>query len=159
MIGYFRFGSKSNGLYITPYRSVTPSSALTVNGSGNLKPASISALRSGVSSFITSVAERVVERRFRRAVRRATSCRRSTCVESDTDDRVRRVARIEQLEAGAVEADAIEVGVVRILALLAAGGGDVHRRAVLSSTLSMPVVTYSPSVIRFFSAPVLASYR
>src|SRR5712671_57925 len=46
MIGYFFAGSKSNGLYITPYKSVTPSSALTLNGSGNLKPASTAAERS-----------------------------------------------------------------------------------------------------------------
>src|SRR5712692_1528606 len=52
--GYFLFGSKSNGLYITPYKSVTPSSALTLNGSGNLKPASLSALMSGESSFVTT---------------------------------------------------------------------------------------------------------
>ena len=53
MIGYFFDGSKSNGLYITPNKSVMPSSAFTVNGSGNLKPASVSGARSGVSSFMT----------------------------------------------------------------------------------------------------------
>ena len=54
MIGYFFAGSKSNGLYITPYRSVTPSSAFTLKGSGNLNPASLSAVRSGVSRFATT---------------------------------------------------------------------------------------------------------
>jgi hypothetical protein len=55
MTGYFFAGSKSNGLYMTPYRSVTPSSAFTLNGSGNVKPASFRAPRSGVSSFVTVV--------------------------------------------------------------------------------------------------------
>jgi hypothetical protein len=48
-------GSKSKGLYITPHKSVTPSSAFTAKGSGNLNPASFSALRSGVSSLVTAL--------------------------------------------------------------------------------------------------------
>src|SRR5713226_9534810 len=55
MIGYFFAGSKSNGLYITPYKSVTPSSALTLNGSGNLKPDSTAAERSVDSRSDTGV--------------------------------------------------------------------------------------------------------
>src|SRR6187455_327340 len=53
MIGYFLFGSKSKGLYITPNRSVMPSSALTLNGSGNLYPDSIIAERSVFSRGIS----------------------------------------------------------------------------------------------------------
>src|SRR5690349_6672015 len=53
--GYFRFASKSNGLYITPYRSVTPSSAFTRNVSGYLKPASINCDTSVVSSSASCV--------------------------------------------------------------------------------------------------------
>ena len=110
-----------------------PSSAFTVNGSGNLKPASVSGARSGVSSFRTLVAERVVERRLRRAVH----ARRVVDEELRRfGDRhaVRRVAGVEQLEARAVEADAIEVRVVRILALLAAAGREVqHARLVVDA--------------------------
>src|SRR3546814_8953964 len=39
MIGYFFAGSKFVGLNIIPYRSVLPSRALTVNGSGGTQPA------------------------------------------------------------------------------------------------------------------------
>src|SRR5688572_28063361 len=53
MMGYFFEGSKSNGLYIVPYRSVMPSSAFTENGSGYRKPASRSDDTSVFSSSIT----------------------------------------------------------------------------------------------------------
>src|ERR1039457_3070746 len=55
IIGYFFAGSKSNGLYITPYRAGMPSSAFTWNGSGNLYPACMAVLRSTVSSGMTFV--------------------------------------------------------------------------------------------------------
>ena len=39
MIGYFLVSSRLVGLYIKPYRSVTPSRPLTVNGTGGFHPA------------------------------------------------------------------------------------------------------------------------
>ena len=103
-------------------------------------------------------ARRVVERRFGRRVHARGVVDEDTCSTSDIADRVRGFTRVEQFHARAVEPDTIQVGEVRILALLATGGRDVgHAR--FSSTASRPVVTNSPSVIRFFSAPVSASYR
>src|SRR5271166_2237026 len=53
MIGYFFFGSKSNGFHMLPYRSVTPSPALTTNVSAGRQPYSLSRDRSAFSSSIT----------------------------------------------------------------------------------------------------------
>jgi len=46
MIGYFFFGSKSNGFHMFPNRSVTPSAAFTVNVSGSFHPVALIAVRS-----------------------------------------------------------------------------------------------------------------
>ena len=78
-------------------------------------------------------AERVVERRLRRAVDARGVVDEEPRRFGDRHA-VRGVARVEQLEAGAVEADAIEVRVVRVLALLAAAGREVeHARLVVDA--------------------------
>ena len=52
--GYFFFGSKFDGLTMTPQMSVLPSRALATNTSGALKPAASSAEMSGFSSVLRS---------------------------------------------------------------------------------------------------------
>ena len=100
------------------------------------------------------VAQRVVEHRLRRAVDARRVVDEVTAPSRRSTTRVRGVAGVEQLEPGAVEADAVEVRVVRVLALLAAGGGEVERRASSRRRCRCRSATNSPSVIRFFSAPV-----
>ena len=55
MIGYFRVESKVVGRYISPYRSVLPSRAFTVNGIGGVHPAATSREMSLFSSVATSL--------------------------------------------------------------------------------------------------------
>ena len=53
-MGYFFVESKSKGLYMVPQMSVTPSAALTMNGSDTLNPISLSPDRSAVSRSMTT---------------------------------------------------------------------------------------------------------
>src|SRR5688500_17905758 len=50
--GYFLVASKSNGFHMMPYRSVTPSAAFTVNGSGGRQPYWYNFSRLGVAASI-----------------------------------------------------------------------------------------------------------
>src|SRR5690606_9650288 len=52
-MGYFFFASKLVGLNIMPYRSVLPSRALTVNGTGGTQPAAFSREMSAVATVAT----------------------------------------------------------------------------------------------------------
>ena len=127
MIGYFFFGSKSNGFHMLPYRSVTPSAALTMNVSGIFQPTSTRRDRSAFSRSMTLWPVGVAQDRQPAPCRRASSYRRRTAGTATAPTGDSAVARVHQGQAGAVEVHAVEVLVVDVLARLAAVAVEVQQ--------------------------------
>ena len=106
-----------------------PSSALTVNGSGILEAGLEQRRDVGLLEVHHLVARRVVERRTPAPMSTRDELSTKNVFLSFMRDRVRGVARVEQLHRAGVDVHAIEVREVRVLALLAPDRREVQRRA------------------------------
>ena len=98
---------------------------MILNVSGGLQPISLRRDTSIVSRSITDLAGRVAQHRRRHEIDARVVVDDPLLVRRQLRV-VRRVARIEQREAGPVEIHAIEVRVVRALTRLAADRREVH---------------------------------
>ncbi len=134
MIGYFRFSIEVERLVHHSIQVRHPVVGLHRERLGELEAHFLERAQIRRLQLRDDVAERVVEDGFRRRVD-ARGVGDEVAVRLRDDRRLRRVAGGEELHARAVETDPVEVRVIRVFALLAAGGGEVDHARLLVDAL------------------------
>ncbi len=134
MIGYFRFGIEVERLVHHPVQVRHPIVGLHGERFGKLEAHLLEGAQVRRLELRHEVAERVVEQGFRRRVD-ARRVGDEIAIRLRDDRRLRRIPRREQLQARAVESDAVEVRVVRVFALFAARRREVHDARLLVDAL------------------------